>query len=118
MSSNIKFGENSMSGNINKGIYSMVGKKRLVRTYSAGVWYGRIVEKCGDEIVLEEARRLWAWKAAKSISLSGIALYGIEEDKSIIVASVDSVWLRAIELIECTAVAEKSIELAADAEAN
>ena len=100
------------------GLNSMVGKKCIIRTYSAGVWFGEIEQKAGNEVIVKNARRLWQWWAAKSISLSGVAVYGINPDKSKICPTVDSVWLEAIELIPCTEAAIASIEGAEDVEAN
>lgn len=95
----------------------MVGKKCIVRTYSAGVWFGEIEQKSGNEVIVKNARRMWRWWSEKSISLSGVAVYGIKQDKSKIAPSVSSVWLEAIELIPCANVAIESIESAKDAEA-
>lgn len=97
---------------------SMIGKKCIVRTYSAGVWFGEIAEKAGTEVIVKNARRMWQWWAAESISLSGVAVYGINQDKSKIAPAVESVWLDAIELIPSTDVAIKSIESAKDVKAN
>lgn len=71
----------------------------LVRTYSAGVWAGLLARKAGAEVILRDARRLWYWKCAKSISLSGVAVYGIDQKESKIAAPVDAIWLEAIEII-------------------
>lgn len=95
----------------------MIGKKVIVRTYSAGVWFGTITEKCGNEVILKYARRMWLWWAAKSISLSAVALYGIKQANSKIAPAVDTVWIEAIEIIPCTEDAINSIEEAPDAKA-
>ena len=95
----------------------MVGKKCIVRTYSAGVWFGEIEQKSGNEVIVKNARRMWQWWAERSISLSAVAVYGIKQDKSKIAPVVESVWLEAIELIPCANVAIKSIESAKDVEA-
>ena len=58
------------------------GQEVIIRTYSAGVWFGRLKEKSGNEVILTEARRMWRWWARESISLSGVALYGINQGKS------------------------------------
>ena len=89
---------------------SMLGKKCVVRTYSAGVWFGEVAEKSGNEVILKNARRIWYWHAAESISLSAVALYGINQDKSKIVAAVPAVWLEAIELIPASDKAIADIE--------
>ena len=92
------------------GLNSLLGKKCVVRTYSAGVWFGEIVEKSGNEVILKNARRMWYWHAAESISLSAVALHGINQTKSKIVAAVPEVWLEAIELIPASNKAITSIE--------
>ena len=101
----------------NTGLNSMLGKKVIIRTYSAGVWFGELSEKSGNEVILKNARRMWRWWAAESISLSACALYGIKHSESKIIAAVDSVWLEAIEIIPCNDVAIKSIESAPNVKA-
>ena len=86
-----------------------IGQEVIIRTYSAGVWFGRLKEKEGDEVILTEARRMWRWWAKKSISLSGVALYGIKHEDSRIAGAVDSVWLQAIEIIPISGKAAESI---------
>lgn len=39
----------------------MIGKKVIVRTYSAGCWFGELTEKSGGEVILSSARRMWRW---------------------------------------------------------
>lgn len=73
------------------GLNGMIGKKCVVRTYSAGVWFGEIAEKSGNEIIVKNARRMWRWWAAEGISLSSVALHGVLHDKSKIVEAVPSV---------------------------
>lgn len=92
------------------GLTSMLNRKCVIRTYSAGVWFGEIIEKDGNEVIIGDARRLWRWHAAQSISLSGVALYGVIYDKSKITPPVETVWLEAIEIIPAADVAITSIE--------
>ena len=40
----------------------------IVRTYSAGVFAGLLESREGKEIILKNARRLWYWKGAASLS--------------------------------------------------
>ncbi len=96
--------------NARVGLSAMVGKKCIVRTYSAGVWFGEVVEKSGNEVILKDARRMWKWWAAESISLSAVAIHGIKQDQSKIVELVPTVWLEAIELIPATDKSITSIE--------
>ena len=88
---------------------SMIDKEVIIRTYSAGCWFGRLSSKEGREVILKKARRMWRWHAAEGISLSGCAIHGIRQEKSKIVEPVDSVWLEAIEIIPCTNIAADSI---------
>lgn len=97
---------------------SMIGRKVIIRTYSAGVWFGTLSEKAGNEVILTDARRMWFWKAKQSISLSAVAIHGIDEGASKIVEPVASVWLEAIEIIPCEDVAIKSLEGAAHVKAS
>ena len=93
-----------------------IGQEVIIRTYSAGVWFGRLKEKAGDEIILTEARRMWRWWANESISLSGVALYGINQEKSRIAGAINSVWLQAIEIIPISGKAAESIRTAEETE--
>lgn len=95
----------------------MIGKKVIIRTAYAGVHFGTLAEKDGAEVILSRARRMWQWKSAKSISLSGCANYGIDQSGSKIAPEVESIWLEAIEIIPCTQNAIDSIEEAKDAKA-
>lgn len=95
---------------------NFIGQYVIIRTYSAGVHSGILHEKSGNEVILKNARRMWYWKAKKSISLSAVANYGITED-SRIAPAVDNIWLEAIEIIPCTREAQESISGAKDAKA-
>lgn len=46
----------------------MIGKYCMVRTYSAGVFAGTVKSRDGKEAVLTDARRIWYWKGAASLS--------------------------------------------------
>lgn len=45
-----------------------IGKICMVRTYSAGVFYGKLVKKVNTEARIENARRVWCWNGANSLS--------------------------------------------------
>lgn len=82
----------------------------IVRTYSAGVFAGNIESKNGREIVLRNARRLWKWSGAAS--LSQLAMEGVKDpDNCLFPCEVDRIEiLEAIEILDCTSSAEKSIK--------
>ena len=94
-----------------------LGEFVIIRTYSAGVWFGKLSEKSGNEVILTEARRMYQWWAKKSISLSGVAKYGIKNEESKICPALDNVWLEAIEILSLTKTAIESIKGAKDVEA-
>ncbi len=45
-----------------------MSKYKIVRTYSAGVFLGLVVSRKGQEVKLKDARRLWYWDGAASLS--------------------------------------------------
>jgi hypothetical protein len=91
------------------GLNCMVGKKAIIRTYSAGVWFGTVAEKAGDEIILKDAIRMNYFKTVSGISLSSIANNGVHRE-SRLAEPVESIWLQPIEIIPCTEKSIKSIE--------
>jgi hypothetical protein len=46
----------------------LIGKVCMVRTYSAGVFLGEVISKDGKEVQLKNARRMWHWYGAASLS--------------------------------------------------
>ena len=83
---------------------------KIVRTYSAGVFAGYIESRNGQEIVMRKARRLWYWDGAAS--LSQMAEEGVKKpDNCKFPCEVDRIeLLQAIEILDCTNVAKKSIQ--------
>lgn len=86
------------------------GRYVIVRTYSAGVFAGEIQSREGQEVILHNARRLWKWSGAAS--LSQLAMEGVSEPENCMFPClVDKVeLLQAIEILDCTLAARKSIE--------
>lgn len=82
----------------------------IVRTQSAGVFAGTLVSRNGQEVVLSDARRLWYWAGAAS--LSQLAVSGTSQPKKckfpVAVPRVE--LLQAIEILDVTSEARKSIE--------
>ena len=87
----------------------MVGKYAIVRCYSAGVHAGTVIAIDGDKVLLSDSRRLWSWKAAQGVALSGVAQFGIVGGK--IDAVNPKIYLTGvIEIIPCTDAAKVSIQ--------
>lgn len=63
------YGEDVSSLKTPKNINSnMIGRKVMVRTYSAGVHFGTLVEKVGQEAILKDSRRVYSWQKAATLS--------------------------------------------------
>ena len=86
-----------------------LNKKVIIRSDRAGVFYGTIVRKDGNEVELKDCRRIWYWSGASS--LSEVAVSGVDHEDSKISVTVESiVILGVIEIIPCTEEAIKNIE--------
>ena len=90
-----------------------VNKKKkyvIVRTYSAGVFAGFLEARNGKEVTLSNARRLWYWAGANT--LSDLAMSGTLKPEQckfpVPVASID--LTEAIEIIDTTTQAQNSIQ--------
>lgn len=81
----------------------------IVRTTSAGVFAGYLSKREGREITLSQARRLWYWEGAAS--LSQLANDGVRHpSKCKFPAEVPEVLLlEAIEVLPVSETAKKSI---------
>jgi len=87
-------------------------KKRyvIVRTYSAGVFAGHLESRKGQEVVLSNARRLWQWYGAAT--LSQLAQSGTSQpERCKFPEAVSRIeLLQAIEILAVTPTAQKIIE--------
>ena len=88
---------------------SELGPYVIVRTYSAGVFAGYLVKRSGKEVTLRQARRLWYWAGAAT--LSQLSMCGVSRPKECkFPMPVEEILLtEAIEIIPCTETAKKSI---------
>lgn len=85
--------------------HPMMGKRCLIRTYSAGVHIGDIVHVNGMEVKLENALRLWKWEGG-GLSLSAVANNGIVKGR---LNKTGEVYLtNVIEIIPTTKDAENT----------
>ena len=97
-----------------KAIENLIGKRVIIRSDRAGVFYGTLneAEPCDDKYTVEllDCRRLWYWSGACSITQ--LAIDGTKKpydckftmsEKSIVVGGV-------VEIHECSKEAQTSIE--------
>lgn len=82
----------------------------IVRTQSAGVFAGELESRTGQEVVLRNARRIWYWAGAAS--LSQLAVEGTSRPQDCkFPCAVDRVeLLQAIEILDVTDKARESIQ--------
>ena len=110
MLNNANDSDSDKSANESKESFCWLGEKVIIRTCSAGVHYGELTAKHEDEVILSNARRLYYWKTKnKGISLSEVANHGLDSDSKVC-EKVDKIWMKAIEIIPCSAEAIKFIE--------
>jgi hypothetical protein len=87
--------------------HPFIGRKVLVRTYSAGVHIGTLEKINGMECHLKNALRLWKWEGG-GLSLSAVAANGIKGGR---LNKCAEIYLtNCIEFIPVTSEAEKSYE--------
>lgn len=97
-----------------EAIKNLIGKKVIIRSYGAGVFFGTLneAEQCEDKWTVEllNCRRLWKWAGACSITQLAVdgtknpneCMFTVTEP-SIIISSI-------IEIHECSEKAINSIE--------
>jgi hypothetical protein len=74
------------------------GPESIIRTYSAGVHIGTVLNRTGTEVELINARRLWFWNGA--FTLNEVATKGVDREGSRISAAVPCIILtQAVEII-------------------
>jgi len=85
-------------------------KAHVVRTYSAGVFVGEIISRKGKEVLMKNARRIYYWDGAAT--LSQLAMEGVKKPENCkFPCEVDEVILtEAIEIIPMRQEAKKSID--------
>ena len=87
----------------------MIGKLVIVRTYSAGVHYGTLVARDGKEVILTDARRIWRWDGAASLSELAVRGTAKPEGCKIPPAVPEILLTEAIEVISITPEAASSL---------
>jgi hypothetical protein len=92
----------------------MIGKKVIIRSEEAGVFYGTLEEKndtqTGIEVKLTNCRRIWYWEGATT--LSQLSQEGtIVPEKCEFTMSVPEIVIeKVVEILPCSEKGIKSIE--------
>ena len=87
----------------------MIGRYCMVRTYSAGVFAGFLKERDGKEVVLTDARRIWYWDGAASLSQLATDGTSMPENCKFPTPVAEVLLTEVIEIIPITDKAAKSI---------
>lgn len=82
----------------------------IVRTCSAGVFAGNLVSRNGKEVELANARRLWYWAGAASLSQLAMTGTSRPQDCKFPTAVKRVLLTEAIEILDVEPAAEKSIK--------
>jgi hypothetical protein len=82
----------------------------IVRTYSAGVFAGYLESRKGQEVVMRNARRLWYWEGAASLSQMAIEGTSLPAKCKFPVAVERVELMQAVEILDVTEKARASIE--------
>ena len=92
------------------GVHPAIGQYVIARTYAAGVHAGTVTSVDGENVTLTNSTRLWAWRAADGLALSGVAQNGIDRSKSKLDVVNSVIYLTGVcELIPCSKKAKESI---------
>ncbi len=86
----------------------------LVRGDRSGVFVGKLLEQNGREVTLENCRRIWYWEGAASISQLAVDGTSKPSECKFPVAISKMKILDAIEIIDMTDKAVKSINSVSD----
>lgn len=84
-------------------------KYYIVRADRAGVFFGHIKERDGNEVTMTDVRRLWYWEGAASLSQMAVDGVSRPRDCKFTVTVPEMTILGVIEIIPCTDKAMDSI---------
>lgn len=84
------------------------GKRVIVRAYGAGVFFGTLKEKEGEEVVLTDARRIYRWQGASECI--ELAEKGCNQQSIITRAASEILIEKVMETHPCSDEAINSIE--------
>lgn len=88
----------------------MIGKYVIARTYSAGVFAGTLKSRDGKEALLTDARRIWHWKGAASLSELAVRGTSAPDGCKFPCAVPEVLLTEVIEILPTTAAAQTSIQ--------
>ena len=102
----------SLMSNSETKVDPLVGKPVIVRSRDSGVHFGYLEYNEGRTVQLKDTRRMWRWWAAKQMTLSAVAEFGLNPERDLRIQNTLSTIriLDACEIIPCSEEAVKSIQ--------
>lgn len=82
----------------------------MIRSQNAGVFYGYLESRNGEEVVLRQSRRIWYWSGAASLSQLAVDGTTKPKDCKFPVAVDRHTILQVIEILPLTEKAKKSLD--------
>jgi hypothetical protein len=76
-----------------------IGKQCIIRTYSAGVHFGTVIDRAGTEVLLKDARRIWYWD--KAFTLNAVANSGAGDGTKMSESVAEILLTESIEVLLC-----------------
>ena len=86
----------------------MIGRKCVIRTCNAGVHFGTVTVHQGQQVVLTNARRIYYWE--KAFTLSAVATHGIGGNSKVSCEVSEILLTDALELIPMSKKSIKNLE--------
>lgn len=80
----------------------IIGKKVIARGNASGVFFGTLVAKEGQEVMLADCRRIWYWDGAASVSQLAVDGVANPDNCKFTVAVEQIVITDIVEIIPCT----------------
>lgn len=94
-----------------KGQDKMISDRKLIRCRWSGVFFGEVVERNGQEVIISNARRIWRWKGARTLSeLASFGTTSPNDCKFPAPCETDIQVLDAIEVLDVSLKAEESLD--------
>lgn len=81
----------------------------IIRADRAGVFFGQIESRNGDEVTMKNVRRIWRWEGANTLSQLAVDGTQVPDACKFSVVVESMTILGVIEIIPCTEKAAKSI---------
>lgn len=89
---------------------SMIGKYCVIRGRYSGVFAGTVKEIKGEQVLVDNVRRIWYWDGAASISQLAVDGTTAPANCKFTVPVEEALIMDVIEIIPCTQQGEESIK--------